>query len=238
VERRAKFGSHLASTGKSELKVAQYDMASNGFKGEAPTEIREKDLEDTTSKKKRTRGDIRGLPKLKDIEANVRSIEKRLVGVAWRKLGGAIQFGEVRKQFVMQWTDKSTTFLTPRSENKKNSIIAHPAGNQNASMNQWEREKGWDKQPRILGMVAFSDLRTDPHRNDIILEIRARKPHLYVDSDDNNTQLKKQLQQIVIDEIKDADQTLKESEVKEKAKYFKPKSSAGFEPVELENPQE
>jgi hypothetical protein len=51
--------------------------------------------------------------------------------------------------------------------------------------------------------------------------------------------LKKQLQQIVIDEIKDADQRLKESEVKEKAKYFKPKSSfTGFEPVELENPQE
>jgi hypothetical protein len=70
-------------------------------------------------------------------------------------------------------------------------------------------------------------------------EIRKRKPHLYVDSDDNYTQLKKQLQQIVIDEIKDSDQTLKESEVKEKAKYFKPKSSAGFEPaVELENRQE
>jgi hypothetical protein len=88
-------------------------------------------------------------------------------------------------------------------------------------------------------MVVFSDLRKDPHRNDIILEIRARKPQLYVDSDDNYTQLKKQLQQIVIDEIKDADQRLKESEVKEKAKYFKPKSSfTGFEPVELENPQE
>jgi hypothetical protein len=194
--------------------------------------VRENDLEDN---KKRTRGDTRGLPKLKDIEANVRSIGKRLIGVAW-KSGGAIQFGEVRKQFVMQWTDKSTTFLTRRSEDKKNSIIARLTGNQNASMNQWEREKGWDKQPRILGMVAFSDLRKDPHRNDIILEIRTRKPHLYVDSDDNYTQLKKQLQQIVIDEIKDADQTLKESEVKEKAKYFKPKSSAGFEPVELENP--
>jgi hypothetical protein len=55
----------------------------------------------------------------------------------------------------------------------------------------------------------------------------------------NYIQLKKQLQQIVIDEIKDADQTLKESELKEKAKHLKPKSSAGFEPVELlENPQE
>jgi hypothetical protein len=37
VERGVKFGSHLASTGRSELKVAQYAMASNGFKGEAPT---------------------------------------------------------------------------------------------------------------------------------------------------------------------------------------------------------
>jgi hypothetical protein len=47
---------------------------------------------------------------------------------------------------------------------------------------------------------------------------------LYVDdSDDNYTQLKEQLQQKVIDEIKDADQTRKESEVKEKADYlFKP----------------
>jgi hypothetical protein len=43
---------------------------------------------------------------------------------------------------------------------------------------------------------------------------------------------------MVIDEIKDVDPTLKESEVKEKAKYFKPKSSVGFEPVELENPQQ
>jgi hypothetical protein len=145
-------------------------MASNGFKGEAPTEIREKDLEDNN---KRTRGDTRGLPKLKDIEANVRSIGNRMVGVAW-KLGGAIQFGEVRKQFLMQWTDKSTGI----SEDKKNSIIAHLTGNQNASMNQWERERGWDKQPRILRMVAFSDLRKDPHKNDIILEIRTRKPHL------------------------------------------------------------
>jgi hypothetical protein len=96
-------------------------------------------LEDT-SNKKRTRGVTRGLPKLKNIEANVRSIGKRLVGVAW-KLGGAIQFGEVRKQFVMQWTDKSMTFLTRRSEDKKNSIIAHLTGNQNASMNQWERKR-------------------------------------------------------------------------------------------------
>jgi hypothetical protein len=115
-------------------------------------------------------------------------------------------------KFVEQWTDKSTTFLTRRSEDK----------------NQWEREIGWDKRPRILGMVAFSDLRKDPHRNDIILEIRTRKPHLYVDSDDTYTQLMKQLQQILIYEIKDADQTFIESEVKEKAKYFKPKPSAGF----------
>jgi hypothetical protein len=51
-------------------------------------------------------------------------------------------------------------------------------------MNQWEREKGWDEQPRILGMVAFSDLRKDSHRNDIIVEIGTRKHHLYVDSDE------------------------------------------------------
>jgi hypothetical protein len=55
-----------------------------------------------TTSKKRTRGDTIGRPKLKDVEAtNVRSIGKRLVGVAW-KLGGPIQFGEVRKQFVEQ----------------------------------------------------------------------------------------------------------------------------------------
>jgi hypothetical protein len=121
VERGVKLGSHLASTGRSELKVAQYDaMASNGFKGETPTEIREKDLEDNN--KKRMKGDTRGLPKLKDIEASVRSIGKRLVGVAW-KLGGGFQFSEVRKQFAAQWTDKSTSFLTQRSKDKKNSIM-------------------------------------------------------------------------------------------------------------------
>jgi hypothetical protein len=38
-------------------------------------------------------------------------------------------------------------------------------------MNQWEAEKGWDKQPRILGVVAFSDLRKDPHKNNIILTV-------------------------------------------------------------------
>jgi hypothetical protein len=38
-------------------------MASNGFKQEAPTEIHEKDLED--SDKKRMRGDTRGLQNLK-----------------------------------------------------------------------------------------------------------------------------------------------------------------------------
>jgi hypothetical protein len=38
-------------------------------------------------------------------------------------------------------------------------------------------------------MVAFSDLSKDPHKNNIILEIRTRKPHLCVDSDDNYAQL-------------------------------------------------
>jgi hypothetical protein len=64
-------------------------------------------------------------------------------------------------KFVEQWADNSTTFLTRRSEDKKNSIIARLTGNQNVPMNQWEREIGWDKQTRIIGMVAFSDLRKD-----------------------------------------------------------------------------
>ena len=238
VERGVKFGAHLASTNRSELKVAQYAMASNGFKGEAPLEIREDDLDDMDEKRSR-RGDTRGLPKLNDMEKNVRDITQKLSGVTLR-FESATKYVERREELKQLWTDKSETFLAKRSDDKKNSVVSRLHGvDENAeSSNQWERETGWDKQPRVIGKIAFGDLRKDAHKGDIIVELRERMPNTPIDNDWNYTQLKKQLQEHVMNEITTEHPTLKPSEVKDMAKSFKPKSNARFDPVELENPEE
>ena len=116
MERGVKFGAHLASTNRSELKVAQYAMASNGFKGEAPIEILENDLDDAD--KQRRRGDTRGLPKLMDMEKNVRDIVTQKLSRVTLSFESAIEYGDRRDKLKKLWTDQSQTFLVKRSDDK------------------------------------------------------------------------------------------------------------------------
>jgi len=234
VERGVKFGAHIASTGRSELKVAQYAMASNGFKGEVPRELRETDLDDIAAgKSKKPRGDGRGLRKLQSIEENVRNITSGLSGVSMN-LGGEKSYAEKRKDLEILWTDRSESYLTKRSVEKKDSIVKwfNMAGDRHPNL---EREKGWDKPARILGMVAFGSLRMANHTQSLITEIQHRDPITVVEDDWNFTQLKKHLQDMVIAEIKQKEPSIKEADLKERAKFFKPESTARFESVDLEN---
>ena len=224
VERGVKFGRQLAKSGRSEKKISQYAMAANNFKQEAiinSLEQQEIDEEDEEQKRQRT-GTGRGLPKLQQMSDIVVELANQKAQLL--RVDEGATYNSMRNRIRKALHEDEASYLKIRSEQKRTDLLTKVMKNRGTQY-AIESIEGWDVTPRVKGMTVFSDLRKNNHIGDLITELL-----LWVDPNHwngvslrtlNFTQLRKLLQDHVVNELKQQNPQLDEEAIKKMSKTFK-----------------
>ena len=167
----------------------------------------------------------RGLPKLQQMSGIVVELAKQKTKLLRED---AETYNSTRNRIRRALNEDETSYLKIRSEQKHTDLLTKVMENRGTRY-AIEAIDGWDVTPRVKGMTVFSDLRKKNHTGDLVTELL-----LWVDPSEwnevslltlNFTQLRKLLQDHVVNELKQQNPQLDEETIKKMSKAFKKRCS-------------